>query len=98
MPGLSQPAASTATDTTPPAWRAAAWLATLLGGLALAFALAHWGWRLFGPVSPSLPPPEPVDRFAPAIVATPLFGRADATPPPIAKHTPLHGHPALPGL
>jgi hypothetical protein len=80
------------------AWRAAAWLATLVGGLALAFALAHWGWRLFGPVSPSLPPPEPVDRFAPAIVATPLFGRTDATPAPVVKDAPLQGDTRLLGV
>lgn len=78
-------------------WRAAAWMATVLAALALALALAHWGWRLFGPVSPALPPQEMPDRFAPSIVAAPLFGRADV-PAAAVSSAPLQGETRLLGV
>jgi hypothetical protein len=65
----------------PLAWRAAAWLATLAAGVALAAVLAHWGWRAFGPAPVALPPPETPERWTPSIVAAPLFGRAVAVAP-----------------
>jgi hypothetical protein len=78
-------------------WRAAAWAATLLAGLALAVTLAHWGWRVFGPASPPLPPPATPERWTPAITAAPIFGRADA-PAPAAKAAPLQGDTRLLGV
>jgi hypothetical protein len=77
--------------------RAAAWIATAAAGLLLAFALAHWGWRLFGPASPPLPTADTPERWAQAIVAAPIFGRAD-TAPPAAKAAPLQGDTRLLGV
>ena len=78
-------------------WRAAAAIATVVAALALAVVLAHWGWRLFGPVSPALPPLEAPDRFTPSILAAPLFGRADA-PAAAVTSTPLQGDTRLLGV
>ncbi len=64
------------------AWRAASWTATLAAGIALALVLAHWGWRAFGPRPAPVPPPQPPERWAPAIVLTPLFGRTGAVAQP----------------
>lgn len=66
-------------------WRAAAGLATLGAGTALALVLALWGWRLFGPSSPPLAPVDAPERWAPAIASAPIFGRAGA---PVAAATP----------
>ena len=88
---------SFATASMPWTWRAAAWIATVLAALVLALALAHWGWRLFGPVSPPLPPPEMPDRYAPSIVAAPLFGRAGAPATPV-NSAPLLGDTRLLGV
>jgi hypothetical protein len=78
-------------------WRAAAGIATALAALALALVLAHWGWRLFGPASPPLPPPETSERWTSTIVAAPLFGRVDA-PAPVASAAPLQGDTRLLGV
>jgi hypothetical protein len=59
-------------------WRLASWLATALGVLLLAYVIAHWGWRWLGPASAPAVVPAIGDRWAPAISATPLFGRAGA--------------------
>ena len=80
------------------AWRAAAWIAAVLAALVLAFALAHWGWRLFGPASPALPPPEMPDRWTPSIVAAPLFGRAGAAGGRRSSSAPLQGDTRLLGV
>jgi hypothetical protein len=62
----------------PRGWRIASWLATAAGVLLLGYVIAFWGWRWLGP-SPPLPSPlAPVERWTPAIVAAPLFGRAGA--------------------
>jgi hypothetical protein len=81
----------------PLAWRAAAGIATALAALALALVVAHWGWRLFGPASPPLPPPETPERWTSSIVAAPLFGRAEA-PAPVASAAPLQGDTRLLGV
>jgi hypothetical protein len=78
-------------------WRAAAGIATVLAGVALALVVAHWGWRIFGPVSPPLAPADAPDRWTPAIVAAPLFGRADA-PAVALKPVPLLGDTRLLGV
>ena len=78
-------------------WRAAAWLATAAAGVTLALVLAHWGWRLFGPASPPLPPLEVPDRWAAAIGSAPIFGRAGAPVAP-AKTTALQGDTRLLGV
>lgn len=59
-------------------WRAAAWLATAAAVGALTLVGVHWGWRWFGPAPTTAPAPAMPTRFAPLIVATPLFGRANA--------------------
>ena len=86
-----------AIDSAPWTWRAAAGVATALAGLALAVVLAHWGWRVFGPVSPPLTPPGTPDRWTPSIVAAPLFGRGDA-PQTAVKPAPLLGDTRLLGV
>jgi hypothetical protein len=59
-------------------WRVAAWLATAAAVGALTLVGVHWGWRWFGPTPATVPAPAMPARLAPAIVATPLFGRANA--------------------
>lgn len=99
---------NTETDTpsasrVPLAWRLASWLATIAAGVLFATVLAHWGWRAFGPAAPQLPLPETPARFAPVIVATPLFGHLGAAPAagaggaPIAATT-LQGETRLLGV
>ena len=78
-------------------WRAVAWIASVTAGLALAFTLAHWGWRLFGPAATPLPPPETPERWTSAIVAAPIFGRAEA-PPMAVESTPMQGDTRLLGV
>lgn len=78
-------------------WRAAAACATMLAGLALALVVAHWGWRWLGPLSPPLAPPPAPERWTAAIVAAPLFGRADSAAT-IAKAVPLQGDTRLLGV
>ena len=84
------------TDSAPPVsgppwpWRIAGWIATLAAVLALGYVIAFWGWRWLGPAPvPALIPALP-ERLAPVIVATPLFGRADA-PSPAGAASPAAG-------
>ena len=56
-------------------WRAAAWLATAVALALFALVAVHWGWRWFGPVPAVAPVPATPERWTPAIVATPMFGR-----------------------
>jgi hypothetical protein len=84
-------------STLPWPWRAAAWLATAAAGVALALVLAHWGWRVFGPAPPPLPPLEVPDRWAAAIGSAPIFGRAGAPPAPVPSTT-LQGDTRLLGV
>lgn len=59
-------------------WRVAAGLATGSAFALLALVAVHWGWRWFGPAPTVAPVPVTPERWAPAIAATPLFGRAAA--------------------
>jgi hypothetical protein len=70
-----------ATPRPPWHWRIAAWLATAAAVLLLGFVIARWGWQWLAPAPPPLMPPMTAERWAPAIVAAPLFGRAAAPPP-----------------
>jgi hypothetical protein len=67
-------------------WRVVSWLATAAGVLLLGFVIAHWGWQWLAPAPPPTARPAAAERWAPAIVATPLFGRAGApaAPGPVA--------------
>jgi hypothetical protein len=58
-------------------WRIGAWIATLAALGALAYVVAYWGWRWLGPEPAPLPRLKTPDKLAAAIVAVPLFGRAD---------------------
>jgi hypothetical protein len=78
-------------------WRAGAWMATAVAALLVAYVAVHWGWRLFGPASPPLPPPETPERWTSAIVGAPIFGRADA-PPAAARSAPQQGEIRLLGV
>lgn len=77
------------TDSTPAAsmprtawpWRIAGWVATFAAVLALGYVIAFWGWRWQGPLPAPVAPPALPERLAPAIVAVPLFGRAQAPAP-----------------
>ena len=53
--------------------RAAAALATLVAGCALALVVAYWGWQLFGPAPVHIVTPAPAHSAA-TIVAANLFG------------------------
>ena len=70
--------------------RAAAWLATVLAASLLAFVLAHWFWRLAGPVPAPAPPAPLPDSVLAALAGAPLFGGAATAPeagraaPPVA--------------
>ncbi len=57
-------------------WRIASWVATAAGVLLLGYAIAWWGWRWLGPAPAPPAVATMAERWAPAIVATPLFGRA----------------------
>ena len=72
------PSMEARTGSLPWPWRAAAWLATVAAGVALALVLAHWGWRIFGPAAPPLPPLEPPERWTPTIVGAALRARGRA--------------------
>ena len=61
-------------------WRVAAGLATVAAVALLAWVVAQWGWRAFGPVPtavPAAPTPEP---WSPAIASARIFGETGATP------------------
>jgi hypothetical protein len=74
-------------------------MATIVAGLALAFTAAHWGWRLVGPSSVPLPYPDTPQRWTSAIVAAPIFGRAEMpTTTPPGKPVPLQGDTRLLGV
>ena len=59
-------------------WRIASWIATAIGIALLGYVIALWGWRWLGPAPAVMAPPAPPERWTPAIVAAPLFGRAGA--------------------
>jgi hypothetical protein len=61
-------------------WRIASWFATIAGVLVLGYVIAHWGWRWLGPTPPPISEAS-VERWAPAIVASPIFGRQGAAAP-----------------
>jgi len=85
MPTLSaKPASRRAAAPWP--WRIASWSATLAGAALLGIVLAHWGWRWIGPAPAPLTPTE-VERYAPLIVAAPVFGRAEPASTPAAAST-----------
>ena len=69
-------AAAEAPASLPLGWRIASWLATAAGILILGYVIALWGWRWLGPAPVRVPPPPDAERWTPAIVAAPLFGRA----------------------
>ena len=59
-------------------WRVASWVATLAGVALLGYVIALWGWRWLAPAAAPAVVPAMPERWAPAIVAAPLFGRASA--------------------
>jgi hypothetical protein len=69
---------STHVPRAPLPWRVAAWLAMGVAIALLSLVAVHWGWRWLGPASTVAPVPAIPERWAPVIVATPLFGRAAA--------------------
>jgi hypothetical protein len=80
-------------------WRFASWLATAAGVVVVGFVIAHWGWRWLAPAPPPTETTAAPERWAPAIAATPLFGRAaaPATPGLIAPEA-MPGDARLLGL
>jgi hypothetical protein len=62
-------------------WRAGAWVATLAGVLLFGYVVAHWGWVWLAPASPPAPAAPAPERWAPVIIASPLFGRSAAPAP-----------------
>ena len=82
-------------------WRIVSWIATTAAVLVLGFVIAQWGWRWLGPT-----PPPPVaeaiaERWAPAIVSSPLFGgRVAPVPAPVGaiEPTTLQGDTRLLGV
>jgi hypothetical protein len=79
MPQLNaDPAAPEVANPLPFGWRIASWLATLAGVLILGYVIALWGWRWLGPPPAHVLPPPEAERWTPAIVAAPIFGRAGA--------------------
>jgi len=65
--------------------------------LLLGSAIAHWGWRWLGPPPPTVAEPA-VERWAPAIVASPIFGRQGAPAPAAAAPATLQGDMRLLGV
>lgn len=80
-------------------WRIASWIATAIGIVLLGYVIALWGWRWLGPPPAVVAPPAPPERWTPAIVAAPLFGRAGA-PQPVDSGAPatLQGDTRLLGV
>ena len=83
---------------TPIGWRIASWLATAAGVLLLGYVIALWGWRWLGPAPAIVPAPAPLERWTPAIVAAPIFGRAGAPAAETAASTTLQGDTKLLGV
>jgi hypothetical protein len=77
MPELIDAAAASAVGAPhePWGWRIASWVATAAGVLLLGYAIAWWGWRWLGPAPAPPAVAAMAERWAPAIVAAPLFGR-----------------------
>jgi hypothetical protein len=71
-------------------WRGAAWVATSAGVAVLAFVIAYWGWHWLLPRAPIAATAEPPERWAPAILAAPMFGR----PLPTVAATTTSSEPA----
>ena len=62
-------------------WRGAAGVATSAGVLLLGYVIARWGWVWLAPPSPPATVAVTPERWATLIVASPLFGRAEAPAP-----------------
>jgi hypothetical protein len=62
-------------------WRIAQAVVLLAAGAMLAFVIAYWGWRWFGPVSPVPASAPPAGLAAETIIAAAPFGRAAARNP-----------------
>ena len=62
-------------------WRIGALLTALAAGALLALALAHWGWRWFGPAAPAGLGGPKADASAQEIVVAAPFGRAPVAAP-----------------
>lgn len=88
-----------ATARLPWGWRIGSWIATAIGVLLLGYVIALWGWRWLGPAPAVVAPLAPPERWTPAIVAAPLFGRAGA-PQSVDSSTPatLQGDTRLLGV
>lgn len=67
---------------------AASWIATVAAVLVLGFVIAHWGWRWFAPAPPASGGAPAPERWAGAIIASPLFGRAAAPAAAVAPTAP----------
>ena len=99
MPQLNAVSASTeAAAPLPWGWRIASWLATAAAILLLGYVIALWGWRWFGPAPARVSPPGEAERWTPAIVAAPLFGRAGAPQAVDAAPATLQGDTRLLGV
>ncbi len=68
-------------------WRIAAALGTVAAAMLLAWVVASWTWRWFGPAPVAMPMANVLEPWAPAIVAVPLFG-ADASGPAATRSGP----------
>jgi hypothetical protein len=82
-------------------WRGAAWVATSAGVVVLAYVIAFWGWHWLLPRAPATLAKEAPERGAPAILASPMFGRpTPATAPTAALSEPatLQGDTRLLGV
>jgi len=82
-------------------WRGAAWVATSAGVVVLAYVIAFWGWHWLLPRAPATLAKEAPERWAPAILASPMFGRpTPATAPTAALSEPatLQGDTRLLGV
>lgn len=90
-----------ATPPLPWHWRVASWIATAAGVVLLTFVGVHWGWRWLAPAPPPPAAEVAVERWAPAILSSPLFGRTvPGTTPPTAIPAPttLQGDTRLLGV